>query len=430
MVTSHSHQSWFKSRPFSKQHLGYSVLAACLIGSTGCALSPVGGGSEQVALADEIVAVDTKTAQVGTLESALTYTGTTEPLQLVSLRSRVDGQVTLLTVDVGDAVAGGDAVARLDADLLTVDVNQAQAELRARQSEVAQARAAVSDAQTALEAARVRLQQAQTDADRLAKLAADGAISMQEAEQAQLTVDTGQQVLKSAQEQIRTRQEAVNAAEGRVKAQQAVVDQTQERLSYAIVRSPLSGVVIERLVEAGDYAESGDELMQIGDLSSIKVRVEVSDRDLSQVFVGQPVQVQLDAFPNQPVAGRITRIAPAADPASRLVPVEVKIANESGRIGSGLLARVTLEGEGSDRVSIPKDALDVAAAARPTIYVVTNLNGDEATVENRTLEIGRETNDRVEVLSGLRPGETFVTRSNGELSDGQTVRLSVLSETE
>lgn len=381
-------------------------------------------------MAEEIVAVDTEKATVGSFEAGLTFTGTTQPVQTVALRSRVDGQVTALTVDVGDVVAAGEVLARQDADLLTVAVNQAQAELQARQSEVAQANAAVSDAQTAFEAARVRLQQAQTEAARLARLAGDGAVAIQDAEQAQLTVDTGQQVLKSTQEQIRTRQEAVNAAKGRVSAQQAVVDQTRERLSYAVVRSPLSGVVIERLVEAGDYAESGDELMQIGDLSSIKVVIEVSDRDLSQVSVGQPVAVQLDAFPNETISGSITRIAPAADPTSRLIPVEITIPNASGRIGSGLLARVTLEGVGSDRVAIPKRALEIATGAAPTVFVVTDVSDREATVQARAVEIGRENNSMVEILSGLQPGETFVARSSGDLSDGQPVRLSVLSATE
>ena len=79
------------------------------------------------------MAIDATTAEAGTLAGEPTYTGTTEPVQQVALRSRVDGQVTALTVDIGDGVATGDIVARLDADLLTVEVNQAQAELRARE---------------------------------------------------------------------------------------------------------------------------------------------------------------------------------------------------------------------------------------------------------------------------------------------------------
>ena len=408
----------------------WSLLAACLIGVSGCSAGAPEGGPSQAAVADEPVAVDTAIAKAGTFEAALTFTGTTQPIQEVALRSRVDGQVTLLTVDVGDAVAADETVARLDADLLTVEVNQAQAELRARQSEVAQAKASVSDAQTALESARVQLQQAQTDANRLTQLAADGAISLQEAEQAQLTVDTGQQVLKSAQEQIRTRQEAVRAAEGRVSAQQAVVDQTQERLSFALVRSPFAGMVMERFVDTGDYAESGDNLMQVGNFSRIKVVIEVSDRDLSQVSVGQPVDVQLDALPEQTLSGRITRIAPAANTTSRLLPVEITMANESGRIGSGLLARVSLEEAGSDRVAIPARALEIATSESPTVFVVTAVNGEEATIQARSVTVGRENNSRVEIVSGLQSGETFVVRSSGDLSDGQTVRLSVLSETE
>ncbi|HEY9889186.1 MAG TPA: efflux RND transporter periplasmic adaptor subunit [Candidatus Obscuribacterales bacterium] len=400
------------------------------MGLSGCALGQrEAGGPGQAARADEIAAVDAAPATVGD-GTSLTYTGTTAALQQVSLRSRVDGQVTQLTVDVGDAVASGEAIARLDTDLLAVDVNQAQAELRARQSEVAQARAAVSDAQTALESARVQLVQAQTEANRLSSLATQGAVAVQDAEQAQLAVDTGQQVLRSAEEQIRTRQEAVNAALGRVSAQQALVDQAQERLSYALVQSPLAGVVLTRLVEAGDYVQIGDEVLQIGDLSSIKVRVEVSDRDLAQVAVGQPVEVQLDAFPDEVVTGRVTRIAPTADPTSRLIPVEITIPNDTGRVGTGLLARVTFQGEGRDRVAIAQTALAVAATeAESTVFVVTDTNGEEATVQARPVQLGREIDTQVEVLSGLNPGETYVIRSSAPLNDGQTVRLSVLSET-
>jgi len=407
-----------------------SVLAACLIGLTSCAAAEPRGRLPQAAMAETIVAVNTEVAKVGVFEAGLTFTGTTQPEQTVVLRSQVTGQVTALTVDVGDAVTTDEILARQDADLLTVAVNQAQAELQARQSEVAQAQASVSDARTAFNSAQVQLQQAQTEADRLTKLAADGAVSMQTAEQAQLTVDTGQQVLLSTQEQIRTRQAAVSAAEGRVSAQQAVVDQTQERLSFAVVRSPLSGTVIERLIEVGDYAETGDELMQLGDLSRIKIIIQVSDRDLAQVSVGQPVQVQLDALPGETIAGRITRIAPAADATSRLIPVEVTIPNDTGRLGSGLLARVTLEKAGSDRIAIPKTALDIATDDASTLFVLTAVNNQAATVQARPVEIGRENDRRVEIVSGLQAGEIVVVRSSGDLSDGQVVNLSVLSEIE
>ena len=407
------------------------MLVACLLGLSGCGFWQRSRNfSEDAALAEEAVAVDAVTATTGMLEDDLAYTGTTQPYQQVSLRSRVDGEVTLLAVDVGDQVASGDALVRLDADLLTVEVNQAAAELQARRSEVAQARASVSDAQTGLETARVELQQAQADANRLIRLANEGAISIQEAEQAQLAVDTAQQVLQSAAEQIRTRQEAVNAAEGRVGAQEAVVDETQERLSFAMVQSPLTGSVLTRSIETGDYVESGDELLQVGDLSQIKVMIEISDLDLAQVSLGQPVTVRLDAFPDETLSGQITRIAPAADPASRLIPVEITIPNETGRIGSGLLARVELQSDTGDRITIPNEALELTEDAdNPTIYVVQSPEGQTATVQSRTVTVGRQADDQTEILSGLQPDEVLVVRSSGPLSDGQAVRLSILSET-
>lgn len=416
----------------SRSSLRLSLLAVCLLGLSGCALWRQNGDlREEAALADEIVAVDAVMADTGTATEEFAYTGTTRPHQEVALRARIDAQVTLLTVDVGDSVAAGDAIARLDADLFNMAVSEAEAELRAREAEVAQARASVSDARTALEAARVQLQQDQADAARLARLAAEGAISIQEAEQAQLAVDTTQQVLQSAQEQIRTRQAAVSAAEGRVRAQQAVVSEAQEQLSFAVVRSPLSGVVLNRTVEAGDYVETGDELLRVGDLNQIEVVIEVSDLNLSEVSLGQSVDVELDAFPGERLSGRITRIAPAADATSRLIPVEITVPNKTGKIGSGLLARVDIQAESRDRITIPSDALDLTEdAPNPTIFVVQSQNGSEATLQARTVTVGREENNQVEILSGLSPDEVFVVRASGPLSNGQTVRLSILSETD
>lgn len=386
--------------------------------------------SGEAASVEQAVAVDAVIAKTGALTDALTFTGTTRPQQQVVIRSRVDGQITLLTADVGDSVTDGDVIAQLEADLLTVQANQAEAELRAQQSEVAQAQASVSDARTALETARLQLRQAETDADRLRRLAEAGAVAIQEAEQAQLAVDTAQQVLRSAEEQIRTRQEAVNVATERVDAQQAALDETQEQLAFALVRSPLSGTVLSRLVETGDYVESGEELLQIGDLSQLKVIIEISDRQLAQVALGQPVNVQLDALPEDSVAGQITQIAPVADSASRLIPVEITMPNQTRRLGSGLLARVRLQEGESDRVTIPTDALELAEATpNPVLFIVQSVEGQAATVQARNVTIGRQANNQTEILTGLAPGETFVIRSSGPLTDGQTVRLSVLSET-
>ena len=291
-----------------------AIAAVGLVGASGCGWMPrsvAQPGPPQQA-DDQPVAVEVQTVGTGSVAAALTYTGTTQPAQTVTLRAQVEGQIVALAVDVGDGVRAGQVLARVDADLLTVGVDQSQAELGARQSEVAQAQVAVSDAETAVAQARLQVEQARTDADRLRQLAAAGAVSDQAAEQAQLVLDTAEQTLKSTQDQVLARRQAVQAAQGRVASQRATVAQSQERLSLTAVRSPLAGVILSRFVEAGDLAQSGTELLQIGDLSSIKIAMEVSELDLGRIQRGQPVAVALDAFPDLALTGRVTRIAPVA----------------------------------------------------------------------------------------------------------------------
>ena len=417
-----------------RQQSSYRLIGAVLLGVTltasGCRGLPQGAAQPGPPREGEAQppAVETMVAATGTIATPITYTGSTQPAEAVTLRVQTEGQIVALTVDVGDPVAVGQPLARLDPNLLTVGVNQAQAELTARQSEVAQAEAAVSDARTAVEQARLQVQQARIDADRFQQLAAAGAASDQAAEQAQLTLDIAQQALLSAQEQVTTRQQAVNAAQGRVAAQGAAVDQTQERLSFATARSPLSGRVLSRLVEAGDYVQTGAVLLTLGDLTTLHVALAVSELDLAQISRGQPVQVRLDAFPEAVLSGRVTRISPEADATTRLVPVEVTLSNPEGRVGSGLLARVQFLTAGTAQVVIPESALETGApGSEPQVFVVQGTEG-EATVQARPVELGDRGNGQVEIRAGLNPGESLVVRSDRPLENGQPVRLSLLSE--
>lgn len=412
---------------------GPLVLSGLLLTAAGCSALPGHNAQTPAAEAAEerqAVAVEATTAGTGFVGEVLEYTGTTRPNQQVALRAQVEGQVVSLNVDVGDAVSRGTVLGQLNSRLLSVDVSEAQAELDARRSEVAQAEAAVGNARTDVERAKVALRQAQADRDRRQRLAAAGAISDQEAEQAQLTLETAQQALKAAEQQVRSQQQTVNSNQGRVQSQQAVVAQTQERLSYATLNAPLSGKVLNRLVEPGDFVQSGQAVLDLGDLSAINVTVQISELDLGQIRLGQPVQVRLDAFPNETIRGQLTRIAPGADATSRLIPIEVTIPNPESRIGSGLLARVRFEDASAPRVVVPESALQLTAApAAPTLFIVQQAD-TAPTVLARSVQIGNTANGQVEILSGLNPGEVFVLSSAEPLEDGQAVRLSILSDVE
>jgi len=409
---------------------GWGLIAALGLPVTACSRLATGKAQPQPdgqSQAGQPIAVDAIAAQPGSVTPTLDYTGTTRPQRQITLRPQIDGRLTDLSVDIGDSVSQGDLLAQLDRNLLQVEVNEAKAELGARQSEAAAAAAQVSEAKTAVEQAQATLRQAQADAQRLRRLAAAGAIPQQEAEQAELAAATAQQALYSAQEQLQAQRQVVNANRGRVDSQQAVVGQTQERLAFTTLRAPFDGVVLQRLVEPGDYVPSGAEILQIGDLSSLKVVLAVSELDLSQIQPGQATQIRLDAFPDQTFSGRVSRIAPLAELPSRQVTVEVTMANPAGRIGSGLLARVRLEPETAETIVIPPEALEQAAAAEATVFVVTQVQTNPR-VEAREVELGRQSNGQVEVVSGLSAGDTVVVRSERPLAAGQPVRLSLLSD--
>lgn len=404
--------------------------------ASGCSFSPPSeaqptgqGGGGRPERADGPVAVQTVIAKTGTVDGLLTYTGTTRPKQQVALRAQVSGKVTELSVDVGDAIALGEVIAKLDGDLQTANFNEAQAELSALQAETAQEEVSIHEAQAAVVQAQATFDQARVDADRLRQLAAQGGISQQEAEAAELAAVNAEQAVLSAQAQVTAQQQAVAAAGDRISAQQAVLAQNQQQLSYADLRSPLAGVVLARQVEVGDYVESGATVLELGDLSDLKVTVQVSELNIEQLSVGQPARVQLDAFPGEgSIPGQIERIAPVADSTSRLVPVQVSIPNVGGRIGSGLLSRVQFSSGQQERVVVPESALKMGAEG--TAVFVIEGEGEQAKVIARSVRTGDRNQDRVEILSGLAPGDAFVVQSDRPLTSGQAVRLSILSEQE
>lgn len=395
---------------------------------------------------NQATAVDVAIASASSLAPIREYTGTTQPFREVAIRAQAEGQLRQLNVNVGDRVKTGQILARIDDSLLNAETAEASAELASRRMEIGQIQAQVSDAQTQVEQTRLQLQQAEFDATRYSSLATAGAISQQQAQQSRTQARTAAQVLRSAQAKVRVQQQSMAAANSRIAAQQAVVDQQQQRRAYAIVLSPLAGVVLTRSTEQGNLAQVGNELLRVGDFSQAKVTVQVSELDLANVRLGGAVKVRLDAFPKEEFAGRVTQISPAANPTSRLVPVEVTMPNPTGRVGSGLLSRVSFTQTAIDRVVVPLSALQddrtstkqtganreqsqispIAKRTKGTLFVIQR-DGEQAKVMARSVALGQQIDGKVQIISGLNPGERFVSRSSKPLKDGDSVRLSILS---
>jgi HlyD family secretion protein len=421
----------------------WGLLAVAAIALSSCNSAPKDNATARTpptgAAPAPATAVDVAIAATAPIVAVREYTGTTQPAREVALRAQAEGQLRQLNVDVGDRVKQGQVLAQIDDTLLSAATAEAQAELASRRTEIAQLQARVSDARTQVEQNRLLLQQAQSNAARYNTLAKSGAISAQQAEQYRTQADTAAQVLRSSEAKVRAEQQSIVVANGRIAAQQAVLAQQQRRKSYAVVKSPLTGTVLTRSTEQGNLVQVGNEIIRLGDFSQAKVTVQVSELDLANVRLNGTANVRLDAFPQQKFTGQVTRISPAANPTSRLIPVEIVIPNASGKVGSGLLARATFDRESIDRVVVPLAALQEernnipatprADSPRPTqgrLFIVTR-QGDRSTVTARTVTLGQQIDGRVEILAGLNPGERYVARAGRPLKNGDPVRASILS---
>jgi HlyD family secretion protein len=413
------------------------LIPGLLLFTAGCGLLPPGDAQSESSLPQEkSVSVDAAVASLSSLEKNTEYVGTTFPVSEVSLRSRIEGQILDMTADVGDRVEQGQVLARIDDSISASTVVEAEAEVAALQSEVASLEADVNDTRAQVEQAQLKLKQAQSDAARTNQLFEQGAISEQEAELDRTAVGTAEQALRSVKQQVANRSSAVVAAQRRVAAQEALVAQEQQRQSFTVLTSPVTGSVLERVLEPGDLAQLGDEILRLGDFSQIQVQVQISELELGKIRTGQTAQVQLDALPEQAFTGEVTQISLAADATARLIPVEVTIPNRDRRIGRGLLARVNFGQQRDKGVIVPETAVQVAPAGAKennsqsdtaSIFILKR-QGEQAKVIARKVKLGDRANSRVEIISGLVPGEEFVVRSSDDLQNGDRVRLSFISE--
>lgn len=414
----------FISLPTQMKRL--SILSMCLLALSGCRLFPSDAARVSDREAVELsTAVDTAIARRDFLIPTPEYTGTTAPQQTITLRSRVEGEVMQVNVDVGDRVEAGDMVVGLDDRLLQGQVDAAAAQLEVRRAELRQNRARIGEIRARLEQARAELRQAELDAQRFAQLQSQGAVSRQEAELEQTELLTAQQRVRSLQEEVFTQEQAVVAAQERLTVQEATLGRSRELLSFSRVVSPVDGVVLSRSIEPGNLVRVGDELFSIGDFNQITIIVEVSERELGTIRTGDEVRVRFDALPGKAFVGRVGRISPVADPRARLVPVEVFLSDPEAPLVSGLLARVTFaDPDLEPEIVVPNSALEVGSDSEvPSLYILDE-TGNSKRVVRRQVSVGDRADGRTEIISGLSPGEIYIVRSSRPLEDGQAVRES------
>lgn len=444
------------------------LLAAC--GSGG---PPGEADAESSPTPDPGVPVEVADVESGDITLIYGYNGSLQAKDEVDIVPSLSGKVTAVPVEVGDEIATGETIATLEQDVYLAQLKQAQAQktraeleleklrLGSRPEEVAVAQAAVEAARAALddvatidddertqaaaELARTQaeLRVAQADYDAIAWAGNVGerpeALALERAtvdyenaladynldtnpsdsELAPLITQLAQAELNLILKQRPYRDVDFAIAESSVTQAEAGVELVEIQLDDTTLTAPFDGIIAELNITEGSAVGPQSAVASFVS-QAVEVAIEVEETRINDIFKGQSVSLKMSAYPDQIFPATVTSIAPTADPNTRTFTVKVTPIDEDGLLRSGMYADVSiLADERIDITLVPRDALVQLDDQRQAVYVV----GD-GQVEQREVEVGISDSQRVEILSGLEPGEVVVIAGQPNLTDGAKVEVT------
>jgi membrane fusion protein, heavy metal efflux system len=300
--------------------------------------------------------------------------------------AHVAGRVAAISVNLGDRVTKGQVLLRIHSH-----------EIHDTRGAYLVAREAVRQMQDkSAFALRVR--------DRARRLLALEAISREQADQAETEWTTSLATVDSAKAEMeRERTHLVEVLE-------VPIDKSgiPEDVDTVPVRSPAAGVVIERKATPGSVASAGEVLMTITDPSSLWVIANVNEAELSLLHPGQTAAVQVRAYPNRDFPGRIEKLGEALDPATRTLQVRIAVPNTAGLLKPEMFATVAIRKDASSPViTVPRDAIQ-DLNGQQSVFLETSARH----FRPQTVVTGLSIENRVEILTGVRPGDRVVVQGS------------------
>ncbi|HAA27656.1 MAG TPA: efflux transporter periplasmic adaptor subunit [Cyanobacteria bacterium UBA8553] len=398
--------------------------------------------------------------------------GTVQPIQSVNLSPKTSGRLAKLFVEQGDQLQQGQKVAQMEnADLLAqlakaqADLNQAQARLAeskagSRQEEIDQAQARLDQAKANLdaalakkpkeidqakaqvEAAKARVNLAQTRAQRYRNLAAQGAVTLDQRDEAlteernagaalneaqkrldqQTTTETPEIAqLKAAEAQARialqqlrngNRPEQINQLQGAVDAAKAQVQAIQVQLNDTVIRAPFSGIVTQRYATQGAFVTPTTSASNTASATStsiialakgLEILAKVPEADIGQIKPGQQVEIVADAFRDKVFKGRVQRVAPEAVEDQNVTSFEVRVALVTGQkeLRSGMNVDLTFLGEQVNNALVVPIVSIVTKEGETGVMVPDQDNKPKF----QPVTIGSTFQNQTQILNGLKPGQ-------------------------
>jgi RND family efflux transporter MFP subunit len=317
-------------------------------------------------------------ASVGPISTGPSISGALIPERSATVRAQLSGSVLQTYAEQGQAVRAGATLAKMDPTAL--------------QEPYLSARAGLASASNSNDIA-------QRELARSEKLLAAGAISERDIDQSRRNAIAARAALEDARARLAS---------------------AQKQWGNSVVTSPLSGVVSERQVSAGDVVQPGAPMFTVVDPSSMRLEASVPADQLALVRVGVPVSFTITGYPGQQFLGRVTRVNPTADPATRQVRLYVSIPNAGRTLVGGLFANGRIAATAHNGIAAPVSAVDMRGTT-PTVVRIKNGKADRVQVQ---LGIRDEGSERIEILSGVQAGDTLLLGAAQGITPGTAVRVS------
>jgi multidrug efflux pump subunit AcrA (membrane-fusion protein) len=391
----------------------FSFFSACLVagGFLSAACTTAGQASDRKEAPAAPVSVSPVAATERPLARFIRATGSLAAEDQAAVAAETAGRVVATPVERGTPVSEGVELVRLsptetDAQLKEAEANAAQIEAR-----LGIGGGGEFDVNAVPEVRNVKASYdlAQSEFTRIQSLLQQRVVSQSEFDQRKTQLEATRQQYDAARNAAAQQYQSLLAARARVTL-------ARKALADTVVRAPFNGLVAERSVSVGDYVTKGMKVVTVVRVNPLRIRLTIPEQFVAAVGVGQPVDFEVDAYPDRQFTGTVRYVSPALEAGNRALTVEASVPNPTSELKPGLFATARIEQtQKTPAVLVPSDAVQTIGGTS-RVFVV---NGDH--VDERIVTIGQTLDSLVEIVNGLKAGEQVATKNVTSLADGTRV---------
>lgn len=389
-----------------------AVIAGIALAAAGCSKTQnaQARGRESTAKPVKI-----ETVRQETVKRSVELVGTLAAVDEVTISSEADGKVRTILADLGDRVKAGGVLIQLDNEKQQYNFDQQKATL-AR----ALAQYGAPDPQHLPEIEKtpdVQKAQAELGQARQAYERADELHKRQLVPKQAL--DDAEAMLRSKQASYDSSLQNAKNLRASIQGSEASMKLADRQLRDTEIRSPFDGIVEKRIVNLGELVKTQMPVMVVVRVDPLKVIAEIPEKMAPWISTGEPVQLHVDAYPDKAFTGKVSRISPAVNAATRAFAFEALVPNSDTQLKPGTFARVHIEsGKLDDVMTLSFTSLQYRYGVN-RVFVV-----DGGTLALHELKVGDRLGDRIEILSGVKSGDQVAVTDVDKLNDGQKVTIT------